>query len=85
MLNKQHEKKNRLAAPDPLRAKFHNDTALYFGCVHTDELHKRFRAAGLSIKEPVIRQYNFKAIYLNDPVGVSIVFSLANWITCFTF
>ncbi len=74
MLNTQYEKKNRPAFADPNRIKIHHDTVLYFGCADIDGLHKKFTAKGLTIKEPVITQYNFKAIHFSDPDGYGLCF-----------
>jgi glyoxylase I family protein len=74
MLNTQYEKKNRPAVPDANRTKAHADTVLYFGCADIDGLHKKFTAKGLIIKEPVITQYNFKAIHFSDPDGYGLCF-----------
>jgi len=74
MLNTQYEKKNRPKVPDTDRIKTHSDTVLYFGCADIDGLHKKFTATGLIIKEPVITQYNFKAINFPDPDGYGLCF-----------
>jgi hypothetical protein len=52
----------------------HKDTVLYFGCADIDALYKKFRAAGLEMAEPVITQYNFKAIYFSDPDRYGLCF-----------
>jgi glyoxylase I family protein len=74
MLNTQYEKKNRPNVPDELRMKAHKDTVLYFGCDDIDALYKKFRATGLEMAEPVITQYNFKAIHFSDPDGYGLCF-----------
>jgi glyoxylase I family protein len=74
MLNTAYEEDERPPAPDPRRIASHADTALFFGCPDVDEAYRHFVAKGLELKEPVIRDYGMKQLYLNDPDGYSLCF-----------
>ena len=74
MLNTMYEKKNRLPVANTERYNWHADTTLYFGCPHVDAMYNQLAGKGFKIKEPVITQYRFKAIYITDPDGYHICF-----------
>ena len=74
MLNTAYEKHERPPAPDPSRVACHGDTSLYFGCRDLDAAYASLRALGLDVKEPVIRDYGMKQLFLKDPDGYGLCF-----------
>lgn len=74
MLNTAYEDGERPAAPDAARAVAHSDTGLFFGCPDVDATYRHLRSIGLDVKEPVIRDYGMKQLYLTDPDGYSLCF-----------
>jgi glyoxylase I family protein len=74
MLNTSYEDDERPPAPDPARVAGHADTGLFFGCPDVDEAYRRLRAKGLDVKEPVIRNYGMKQLYVADPDGYQLCF-----------
>lgn len=74
MLNTQHEKARRPAAPDLWRRKVHADTCLYFSCADVDGAYLFLLEKGLEVREPVNRDYGMRQVYLNDPDGYEICF-----------
>jgi catechol 2,3-dioxygenase-like lactoylglutathione lyase family enzyme len=72
MLNTAFEWDNRPDSPDPLGISHHADTALYFGCPDIEEAYINLKAKGLDLEKPIITQYGWKAIYLDDPDGYKI-------------
>ncbi len=74
MLNTAYERDERPAKPDPYRMSGHGDTGLFFGCRNVDDAYDQLRAKGLDVKEPVIRHYGMKQLYVVDPDGYSLCF-----------
>ena len=74
MLNTAYEAPDRPPTPDPARVAAHMDTALFFGCPDVDAAYAHLRARGLEVKEPVVRDYGMKQVYVTDPDGYNICF-----------
>jgi len=74
MLNTQHERDHRPARPGPGRAAAHGDTVLFFGCRDLDAAYADFRAKGLNVSEPVVREYGMRQLSLHDPDGYGLCF-----------
>jgi catechol 2,3-dioxygenase-like lactoylglutathione lyase family enzyme len=74
MLNTAYEVNERPSQPDPSRLDVHRDTSLFFDCADVDEAYAHLRAKGLSIAEPVLRDYGMKQLYFFDPDGYEICF-----------
>ena len=74
MLNTAYERDQRPPAPHPARVAAHNDTGLFFGCPDLDAAYTHLRAKGLNVKEPVIRDYGMKQLYVTDPDGYNLCF-----------
>lgn len=74
MLNTAYEGPDRPAAPDPSRVAAHGDTALFIGCPDLDAAYVYLRGKGLDVKEPVVRDYGMKQLYLKDPDGYELCF-----------
>ena len=74
MLNGACEDDARPAAPDPVRIAMHAGTALFFACPDVDGAFRHLRARGLDVKEPVVRDYGMKQLYLLDPDGYNLCF-----------
>lgn len=74
MLNELYERDKRPAEADQKRNEVHYDTSLYFGCPDTDAAYAYLTTKGITVNEPIITSYNFKALYLEDPDGYSLVF-----------
>lgn len=74
MLNTAYETHERPPVPDPTRVTAHGDTALFFGCKDLDAAYTHLRSRGLEVKEPVIRDYGMKQLYLKDPDGYVLCF-----------
>ena len=72
MLNTAYEADARPPAPDAARVSAHADIALFFGCVDVDEAYTYLRSRGISVTEPVVRDYGMKQLYLKDPDGYEI-------------
>ena len=75
MLNTGYEEDKRPPAPDPLRIKNHDDTAIYFGCPDVDTTCVYLISKGVTVSKPsYITQYNWKALDLSDPDGYNLCF-----------
>ncbi len=74
MLNTAYEKINRPPSPDASRIAAHNDTILYFGCPHVDELYSHLCNNGINVNKPNITMYGWKALGLKDPDGYGLCF-----------
>ena len=72
MLNTAYEAGERPPAPDPARMAAHGDTSLFFDCADLDEACAFLRRKGLTVKDPVVRDYGMKQLYLHDPDGYEI-------------
>jgi glyoxylase I family protein len=72
MLNTMYERHERPATPDAVRTLAHGDTALFFGCRDLDGAWARFKALGLEVKQPVVRHYGMRQLWLHDPDGYEI-------------
>jgi catechol 2,3-dioxygenase-like lactoylglutathione lyase family enzyme len=74
MLNTQYEDHDRPPAQDPARRRGHRDTTIYFGCPDVDAAYQFLRDQGVSVDEPEITGYGFKAVSVTDPDGYGICF-----------
>ena len=74
MLNTAYEALERPPAPDPVRVASHRDIALFFDCADVDAACAALRGRGVSVPDPVVRDYGMKQLYLNDPDGYEICF-----------
>jgi glyoxylase I family protein len=72
MLNTAYEADDRPPVPDPLRLAAHGDTTLFFDCADVDAACAFLRDKGLTVKDPVVRDYGMKQLYLTDPDGYEI-------------
>lgn len=72
MLNTAYEAPDRPPLPDPARIVAHGDTALFFDCRDLDAACAHFRAKGLDVKEPVLRDYGMRQLPLKDPDGYGV-------------
>ena len=72
MLNTAYEADERPPAPDPARTAAHRDTALFFDCADVDAACAYLRRRGIDVKDPVVRDYGMKQLYLMDPDGYEI-------------
>jgi len=74
MMNTAYERENRPPQPDASRTKWHKDTAFYFGCSDPDALYRYLISKGITVKEPYITGYGWKAVSLKDPDGYELTF-----------
>ncbi|HEV7645189.1 MAG TPA: VOC family protein [Pyrinomonadaceae bacterium] len=74
MLNDQYEPGHRPDAPPAERTRWHDDTAVYFGCPDVDAAYEHITGQGIEAKAPYITGYGFKAIDLADPDGYRLCF-----------
>jgi len=74
MMNTAYEKPDRPSQPDPARTQGHRDIAFYFGCPDPDALYSYLVSKGLTLKEPYITGYGWKAVSLTDPDGYGLCF-----------
>lgn len=74
MLNTAYEDNERPPAPDPARVAGHADTGLFFGCADLDGAYRHLRAHRLNVKEPGIRDYGMRQLYVTDPDGYTLCF-----------
>lgn len=74
MLNTQHEADERPDARDPVRAKWHGDTSLYFACPDVDGVYEHLKSRGIAVEAPSIAPYGMKQLYLRDPDGYQLCF-----------
>ena len=74
MLNTQYDDGERPDAPDPVRAKFHHDTCVYFGCPDVDAAYEHLRANGIACSPPEIAQFGMKQLYVTDPDNYNLCF-----------
>jgi len=74
MLNTAYEDDQRPPAPDTSRRAAHADTGLFFGCPDVEQAYKFLRSQGLAVKEPVVRDYGMKQLYVSDPDGYELCF-----------
>jgi catechol 2,3-dioxygenase-like lactoylglutathione lyase family enzyme len=74
MLNTAYEREHRPPAPDPLRVKWHDDTALYFGCDNADEVYAHLCAKGWKADPPKDAYYGMRQVYTRDPDGFNVCF-----------
>lgn len=72
MLNTAYEADDRPPVPDPERVAAHRDTALFFGCEDVDAACAYLRQRGITVENPVARDYGMKQLYLSDPDGYVI-------------
>ncbi|SRR5687768_8685033 len=73
MLNDQYEPGHVPDAPPPDRAKWHQDTALYFGA-DPDAVYDYLISKGLSPKPPGNASYGMRQLSLRDPDGYNLCF-----------
>jgi catechol 2,3-dioxygenase-like lactoylglutathione lyase family enzyme len=74
MLNTAYERDERPEAPDPARWASHSHTTLYFFCPNLDEAYYHLRSKGISVKEPVVRDYGMRQLSVSDPDGYGLCF-----------
>ncbi len=74
MLNTAYELDQRPVAPDPLRAKGHTDTELFFSCDDVDEVCEHLRLNGIETSPPVRTFYGTRRVSLKDPDGFLVWF-----------
>jgi glyoxylase I family protein len=74
MLNRAYEDGQRPPSPDPLRVRYHNDTAIYFGCPDVDAAYDHLVVNGVASGKPYITKYGWRAIDINDPDGYHLCF-----------
>jgi len=74
MLNTAYEKHARPAVRDPSRIATHADTSIYFGCPDIDSAYLVLREKGVTLDQPIITSYGWKAIYVNDPDNYCLCF-----------
>jgi len=48
--------------------------SVILGCADVDGAYRHLRALGLDVKEPAIRSYGMKQLYVYDPDGYSLCF-----------
>jgi uncharacterized glyoxalase superfamily protein PhnB len=72
MLNTAYEEDERPDSPDPVRKEVHKDVSLFFDCTDVDEAYEALVRKGLVVKQPVLRDYGMKQLYLYDPDGYEI-------------
>jgi glyoxylase I family protein len=72
MLNDQYEPGQAPAAPPAERARWHDDTCLYFGCPDPDAAYDYLRSKGLNSDPPKIAPYGMKQLYFHDPDGYGV-------------
>ena len=72
MLNTQYEKNARPPAPDSARATAHGDISLYFACRDLDAAYAHFRACGIALQPPHVRDYGMRQVSLHDPDGYQL-------------
>jgi len=72
MLNTQYEKNARPPAPDSGRATAHGDISLFFGCSDLDAAYAHFRACGIDLEPPKVRDYGMRQVSLHDPDGYQL-------------
>ena len=78
MLNTAYEKPDRPAAPDPVRMASHSDVEIYFGAPDVQAVYNHLVEQGLTVKEPKITGYGFKAVTIQDPDGFILCFHWPN-------
>jgi catechol 2,3-dioxygenase-like lactoylglutathione lyase family enzyme len=74
MLNTQYDPDVPRPPRDATRAKFHDDTALYFGCEDADEVYAHLQAKGWKAKPPNDAPYGMRQVYTRDPDGFNVCF-----------
>jgi glyoxylase I family protein len=74
MLNTAFEPQDRPPFPDLVRLTHHDDTRIYFGCPDVDAAYDHLIAKGVSVKQPYVTGYGFKALDLADPDGYGLTF-----------
>jgi glyoxylase I family protein len=74
MLNTQHDDDERPVARDPVRAKWHGDTCLYFACPDVDGAYEHLKSRGIPVEAPSIAPYGMKQLYVHDPDGYQLCF-----------
>lgn len=72
MLNTAYEAGERPPTPNGARVAAHRDVALFFDCPDLDAALEHFRARGLELAAPVVREYGMKQLSLLDPDGYEI-------------
>jgi glyoxylase I family protein len=74
MLNVQYERDSVPAEPPAERARWHNDTCLYFGCPDPDAAYDLLAAKGVPLDPPSTASYGMRQLYLSDPDGYNVCF-----------
>jgi glyoxylase I family protein len=75
MLNTAYDEGERPVVADPARVAGHADTCIFFGCPDVDAAYRHLRAQGVDVKEPTVRHYCMKQLYVTDPDGFGCAFS----------
>ena len=79
MLNTAYDVGERPPSADPARMASHGDLCFFFMCADVDAVYCQLRAAGFAAKEPEIRNYGMKQVYLSDPDGYGLCFQMPVW------
>lgn len=74
MLNTAYEDDDRPPVPDPVRVSGHGDTELFFGCPDVESAYSHFRAHGVKVDEPTVRNYGMNQLWVTDPDGFKLCF-----------
>lgn len=74
MLNDQYEPGQVPDAPPAERARWHDDTCLYFGCPDVDAVYEFLLSNGIDLEPPSVASYGMKQLYFKDPDGYSLCF-----------
>lgn len=74
MLNTAYEADHRPEQPDPTRVRWHDDTALFFGCPDVDAVYQHMLDHGIQLNPPITTGYGMKQLYLHDPDGYNLCF-----------
>jgi len=74
MLNDQYESGHVPAHPPADRARWHNDTCLYFGCADPDSAYEYLRSKNVECTPPTVAPYGMKQLNFHDPDGYAICF-----------
>ena len=72
MLNTAYERDERPDNPDPERKAAHKDIAPFFDCTDVEGACRDLVEKGLAVKQPLVRDYGMKQLYLWDPDGYEI-------------
>jgi len=74
MLNTMYELGSRPGKPPAARIAAHRDTGLFIATPDIDGVYAHLCASGVSAKEPVVRDYGMRQLYVKDPDGYELCF-----------